>query len=121
MEKINFKDIPMVFQKIGVDIVDLDRLDLTRQHFIERILTPKELAIFHSKPTEIAKKEFLGGRFAGKEAVLKAIGKGLGGMKFQDIEILNKDSGEPYLNIENSMISISHDGNMAIAFVIIGN
>ena len=106
---------------IGVDLVDLSRLDLSHRHFIERLLTPKELEIFDLKATEQQKREYLGGRFAVKEAVLKAIGTGLGGMAFHDIEVLNKESGEPYLNIPNALVSISHDGNMAIAFVVIEN
>ncbi len=59
--------------KIGVDIVDLRRLDITNRHFVERILTPNELLVFDNKATSTQKREYLGGRFAGKEAVMKAL------------------------------------------------
>ena len=57
---------------IGVDIVDLDRLNLENTHFIKRILTPKEYDIFIQLNSQQRQREFLGGRFAGKEAYLKA-------------------------------------------------
>lgn len=104
---------------VGVDIVDLKRLKLDHLHFIKHVLTDKEYEIFESLKSDQRKIEYLGGRFASKEAVLKAIGTGIGGMKFKDIEILNEPSGKPYLNIPNSSISISHDGGLAIAMVII--
>ncbi len=104
--------------KIGVDIVDLRRLDITNRHFVERILTPNELLVFDNKATSKQKREYLGGRFAGKEAVMKAFCKGIGEMSFQQIEILNNECGAPYLNIENANISISHEKNYVVAFVV---
>lgn len=104
---------------IGVDIVDLDRFDLENQHFIKRILSPKEYELYSCMLSGIRKREFLGGRFAGKEAYLKALHKGIGGMNFCDIEILNHEDGSPYLNDENAQISISHEKKYAIAFVIV--
>lgn len=104
---------------IGVDIVDLKRISLEKDLFAKKILTSKEFEIYLSLSSEKRKKEFLGGRFAGKEAFLKANGKGLGEISFQDIEILNEDSGKPYLNVSNAFISLSHENTYAIAYVII--
>lgn len=105
--------------KIGVDIIDLNRLNLDHHHFIERVLTPAELEVYCQKKTEQQKREYLGGRFAAKEAVMKALGTGIGKTSFQDIEVLNSESGCPYLNIKNASISISHEKDYAVAFVII--
>lgn len=104
---------------IGVDIVNLERISLEKDLFAKKILTPKEYEYFLSLTSLKRKKEFLGGRFAGKEAFLKANGKGLGEISFQDIEILNEDSGKPYLNFPNAFISLSHENTYAIAYVVI--
>lgn len=106
-------------QGIGVDIVDLERLDLENLHLIQRILTKNEYQIFSNLKYEGRQREFLGGRFAGKEAYLKAKHLGLGGISFHDIEILNHEDGSPYLNDSHAHISISHEKKYAIAFVVI--
>lgn len=104
---------------IGVDIVDLDRLDVENQHFVERILSVNEYQLFKNMKSKQRQLEFLGGRFAGKEAYLKANHVGLGGIDFHDIEILNDESGCPYLNDEHAQISITHEKKYAVAFVIV--
>ncbi|MFQ6862132.1 MAG: holo-ACP synthase [Beduini sp.] len=106
--------------EIGVDIVDLKRLNIHNRHFIERILTPDERELFNQKKTDQQKLEFLGGRFAAKEAYSKALGTGIGPISFQQIEVLNDESGKPYLNAPNAKISISHEKEYAVAFVVIG-
>jgi len=103
---------------IGVDIVDLDRFDLDNVHFIERILTVNEYKVFQSMKSKKRQLEYLGGRFAGKEAYLKACQLGLGGIDFHDIEILNREDGSPYLNDSHAQISLSHEKKYVIAFVI---
>ncbi|WP_044600298.1 holo-ACP synthase [Candidatus Stoquefichus massiliensis] len=104
---------------IGVDIIDLDRLDIENLHFVERILSVNEYQLFCQMKSKQRRLEFLGGRFAGKEAYLKANHKGLGGIDFHDIEILNDKDGSPYLNDKHALISISHEKKYAIAFVVV--
>ncbi len=104
---------------IGVDIIELDRLDLTHTSFIQKVLTDKEYQVYLSLKNDIRKKEYLGGRFAAKEAYLKAKHKGLGNISFQQIEILNDETGCPYINDEDALVSISHEKHYAIAFVVI--
>ncbi len=103
---------------IGVDIVDLKRIDLTKSHFIDKILTQKEKEKLATLTSDKRRIEFIGGRFAAKEAYMKANQKGIGQISFQDIEILNDESGAPYLNDPEALISISHENEYAIAFVI---
>ncbi len=105
--------------KIGVDIVELDRLNVDHDHFVKRILTEKEYEVFNSFESIQRKKEYLGGRFAAKEAYMKAYHKGIGQISFHDIEVLNREDGSPYLNDENALISISHEKTYAVAFVVI--
>lgn len=104
--------------EIGVDIVDLRRFDLDNTHFIQRVLTVKEYEVYLNLKNLKRQREYLGGRFAGKEAYMKACHQGLGGLSFHDIEILNDKDGVPYLNDEYAKISISHENDYAIAFVI---
>ncbi|WP_285945272.1 holo-ACP synthase, partial [Thomasclavelia cocleata] len=101
------------------DIVDLSRLDINNDSLALKILTAKEFEIYKKKKTFKQKKEFLGGRFAGKEAFFKAVGIEKGLNSFQDIEILNDINGKPYLNYSKSFISLAHENNYAIAYVII--
>ncbi|MEY8675053.1 holo-ACP synthase [Thomasclavelia cocleata] len=104
---------------IGCDIVDLSRLDINNDSLALKILTAKEFEIYKNKKTFKQKKEFLGGRFAGKEAFFKAIGIEKGLNSFQDIEILNDINGKPYLNYSKSFISLAHENNYAVAYVVI--
>lgn len=112
----------------GIDIVKLERIARLWQtygeRFITRLLSDAEQSEMKEKVTYIA------GRFAAKEAVAKAIGTGIWrrGIAFTDIEILRDKSGRPkvYLDAEAKAIfeaeggrmvaiSISHDGDYAIA------
>lgn len=104
---------------IGVDIVDLDRLDIENKYFVEKILSINEYKVFSSMNSKQRRTEYLGGRFAAKEAYMKAKQLGIGAINFHDIEILNHEDGSPYLNDEKAQISISHEKKYAIAFVII--
>lgn len=101
---------------IGVDICDLKRLNISSESFIKKVLTKEEIDVFYNKKTDKQKLEYLGGRFAGKEALIKATNKKV---SFQDITILNDESGQPIINYPNTKISISHENEYAIAFVII--
>lgn len=83
----------------GIDIIEVDRIKAAYEkhgeRFIKRILLPDEMTycLSHKSPGP-----FLAARFAGKEAVSKAFGTGIGGqLGWQDIEICRKESGEPYI------------------------
>ena len=113
---------------IGVDVVDLARFENVLQRtpgIAERLFTDAEKtsAEGHELPLQS-----LAGRFAVKEAVAKAL-KAPAGMHFHDCEVSN--GGAPQLTISGSVkavadelgvtnwhVSISHDGPVAIAYVI---
>lgn len=114
----------------GVDIVNVNRikriLNNKREKFYEKIFTKREIEYIIKKghkPTTVA------GNFAAKEAVSKALGTGIGTIGWKDIEILREDSGRPYIHfksreiidrfkIKEIQISISHETDYAIAFVV---
>jgi holo-[acyl-carrier protein] synthase len=115
--------------EIGVDIVDLDRIETlyTRygMKFLQRFLTEEEIAICLHKPQVVAS---IAGRFAAKEAVVKALGTGFSGdVHWKSFEILNDESGRPYVRStdvncfqgRSIKISIAHDRRAAVAMSII--
>lgn len=111
---------------IGLDLVELQRIEkaLTRSRkFAERILTPRELAIFDTLSTA-RQVEFLAGRFAAKEAYSKAMGTGIGkGCELHQIEVLKDKLGKPILYFDgelvNGFISITHTSQVAAAQVVL--
>ncbi|MEM7273109.1 MAG: holo-ACP synthase [Actinomycetota bacterium] len=91
--------IGQVVVAIGVDLVDIDRIRevLDRQPgFAERVFTAAERDYCDRRHDPA---ERYAARFAAKEAVLKALGTGLGGGDFHDIEVVRQSSGEPVLSV----------------------
>jgi holo-[acyl-carrier protein] synthase len=79
----------------GVDIIELDRVAkvLARhpQRFLARVFTPAEVAHCRGRVPELAV------RFAAKEATMKALGTGVRGIAWRDIEVLPNRRGKPLL------------------------
>jgi holo-[acyl-carrier protein] synthase len=118
----------------GVDVVEISRVArvLLRYdaRFLTRVYTPDEKRFSRARPAELA------ARFAAKEAVSKALGVGMrvmspAGIGWLEVETLNHRSGRPYvilhgrakeladqLGLDTWSISLSHDGGVAIAFVV---
>ena len=111
----------------GIDIVQIARIEKISQNsrFFTRVFTPNENALFESSGKRI---ETIAGRFAAKEAILKALGCGLCDLPLTQIEVLRAPTGQPTvslagaaneraqtLHISRIHISISHDGGFAIA------
>lgn len=110
--------------KIGTDIAYIPRFDKLSEHTIERIFTPYEVKVSEEKKAK--RGEYLASRFASKEAYVKAKGTGFKGISPSDIETRSDDNGAPYLVIKGvresgTMLSLSHDGDYALAFVVIEN
>ncbi|WP_046175790.1 holo-ACP synthase [Domibacillus indicus] len=110
---------------IGMDIVEIDRIQklIERQpKFLERVLTPAELLLYHEKSGS-RRWEYAAGRFAVKEAFSKANGTGIGeALSFQDIEVGADEKGRPFLirPRQNGVhVTITHTKNYAAAVVVI--
>ena len=110
---------------VGVDIVHIERIkkNIKNTAFIEKIFTTKEIKYCNSYVNPI---NHFSGKFAAKEAVKKALlsGKIVNNVSMKDIQVLNNSDKSPYIAVNNlddikCNISISHDGDYAIAFVII--
>jgi holo-[acyl-carrier protein] synthase len=116
---------------VGVDLVDIDRIRqvIERQpRFVDRVYTPGERAYCDQRRDPA---ERYAARFAAKEAVLKALGTGLGGADFAEIEVVRHPSGEPSLAVSGRaearadelgiggwLITLSHSQHLAQAFVV---
>lgn len=108
---------------VGIDIESIDRFKgLTRvddRTFLHRIYTAKELSYCFAKKYPA---QHLAARFAGKEAVLKALGElGTARQHLNTIEISNGKRGAPQVSLLNKCghfcvkISLSHDKDKALA------
>jgi holo-[acyl-carrier protein] synthase len=79
----------------GIDVVELDRLErVLRRHperFLARVYTPAEVAFCRGRVPELA------ARFAAKEATMKALGTGIRGVGWREIEVLPNRRGKPLL------------------------
>ena len=87
----------MNFFGIGTDIVSIERIkkSLKNKNFLKRIFNEKE--ILKCKKTKSTSNCFAK-RFAAKEAFSKALGTGISnGINFNEIIVLNKKSGKPYI------------------------
>lgn len=116
-------------QYIGIDIIEIARIqrakDVWGETFLRKIYTEPELRLYRKKSSSLA------ARFAGKEAVIKAIGTQTKGIRWKDIEILANPDGQPLINLYGKAktqaqnlglgklaISLSHSREYAIAFVV---
>ena len=115
----------------GVDLVDIDRIaDMVLRYgerFLGRVWTEGELAICKGRYPELA------ARFAGKEAAMKALGTGVRGVGWREIEIGRDELGKPLLFLYGGAakraselgltawsISLTHSRLMACAVVVAG-
>ena len=82
---------------IGIDIIEIARIERAiaqwGESFLHRIYTEPELKLCHKKPSSLA------ARFAGKEAVIKALGTRAKSIGWREIEILSDSSGKPLVHL----------------------
>ena len=114
----------------GVDIIEIPRirqvLERYGERFLERVYTSGEIAYCRGRPPNLA------ARFAAKEATMKALGTGVRGVGWKDIEVVRQESGAPSvrlhgraerraerLGVQEISLSLSHSEDYAVAFVVI--
>ncbi len=101
---------------IGCDIVAIQRFGEKIDVLAKRILTNDEFTLFLNL-SELRRPEWLAGRFAAKEAIVKAISQDL---PISKISVLSTNGGKPICTIDGYIIhvSISHEKDYAIAYAI---
>ena len=129
---------------LGTDLVYVPRIQAALERFgdrfLEKIYTPaeqKDCRQLNSQQTSIKGKmnrvscNQLAGRWAAKEAVVKALGTGWRGLRYTDVEVQRSDSGAPKLRLHGTasalasawgncqwQLSLSHDGDYCTATAI---
>jgi holo-[acyl-carrier protein] synthase len=115
--------------RIGVDMIEVERVQraLARhgERFYARFFTARERQICAEQPQRLA------ARFAAKEAAAKALGTGIGVVRWLDLEIDCDERGRPILKLHGAAadlarqlqlhaweVSLSHTATHAIAFVV---
>ena len=113
----------------GVDIVEIPRIrrafDRFGQRFLQRLYTDREIAYCRGRAPQLAS------RFAAKEAVMKALGTGIRGVRWRDIEVVRERGRAPTvklhgtalaraerLGIDHLAVALSHSQEYAVAFVV---
>lgn len=115
---------------VGVDAIEIHRVRaaLTRTPtLLARLFTERERATCITRCGDL-RYGGLAARFAAKEAVAKALGTGIKGFGFRDIEVLNDPSGRPVVelrggaaeaaaraNVTSVHVSLSHSTDLAVA------
>ena len=121
----------MNIRGIGVDAVDVGRFRVSLERtpsMSERLFTVEELEYVAPK---VDQARSLAARFAAREAVMKAMGVGLGAFGFHDVWVSRAASGEPFLRVTGRAaelaadrgitvwhLSLTHTDLVAIAYVV---
>lgn len=112
----------------GIDLVKITRFStlIEKESFKSSIFTEQELTYIEKHNNNIST---MAGIFAAKEAFLKALKKGINNYSLKEIEISHDENNAPFLILhgqikkdfpmENLSLSISHDGDYAVAVVSI--
>lgn len=119
---------------VGVDLCGVARIEraIEKEHFYERVFTPAERAYLNQKGK--GRAQSAAAMFAAKEAVAKALGTGFsGGVMPWNISVVHNEKGAPGAELSGAAkerleqmggagvrISLSHEGDSAIAFAVIG-
>lgn len=113
----------------GIDAIELYRvqrvLDRHPKRFVKRVFTELEAAYCRGRTPELAV------RFAGKEAMMKALGTGVRGIRWQEIEFLADRRGKPLVYLHGSAkaraeflgmgqpeVSMTHSDSMAMTIIV---
>src|SRR5262245_42350503 len=114
---------------VGVDIIEIARikraLDEFGERFLRRVFTERERERYRTRVSELA------ARFAAKEATSKALGTGIVGIHWREMEVLPNRRGKPVLilhgqaaeraerlGLSDFSVSLTHSRTDAMAFVV---
>lgn len=113
---------------IGIDLVEIGRMEKAiarHEELVSRLFSPREreLCEDHARPARR-----YAACFAAKEAASKALGTGVMGFSWQEVEMLRDERGQPYLaltgralelasskGVDEILISVSHSRGLAVA------
>lgn len=114
---------------VGTDIIEIARIKRSLndfgERFLKRVYTEREREWYGNRPNELA------ARFAAKEATSKALGTGIVGIRWKEMEVLPNRRGKPVLilhgraaerarslGLTSFSVSLTHSRTDAMAFVV---
>ncbi len=114
---------------VGVDIIEIARIERVLrdfgERFLRRVYTERERERYARRVPELA------ARFAAKEATSKALGTGIVGIRWREMEVLPNRRGKPvlilhgraaeraaHLGLDHFSVSLTHSRSDAMAFVV---
>jgi len=100
---------PTVVCGVGIDAVDVERFRALvgrRPRVVDRLFTDNELSYASRTPDPGPR---LAGRFAAKEAILKALGAGIGACDFREMEVVRSDAGQPQVALAGRAARLAHE------------
>ena len=114
---------------VGIDLIEIPRIqrayDDFGERFLRRVYTERERERYRGRVNELA------ARFAAKEATSKALGTGIIGIRWREMEVLPNRRGKPVLilhgkaaerarqlGLTHFSVSLTHSRNDAMAFVV---
>ena len=114
---------------VGIDVIEIDRIErvltLYGERFLRKVYTERERERYRGRVPELA------ARFAVKEATSKALGTGIRGIRWQEMEVLANRRGKPVLVLHGEAarraellgldafdVSLTHSRTDAMAFVV---
>lgn len=115
--------------EVGIDVIEIDRIRRTLERFgdrfLSRVYSERERERYGTRVQELA------ARFAAKEATMKALGTGIRGVRWRDIEVLPNRRGKPILVLHDTAlrrarllgfshfaVSLTHSRGDAMAIVV---
>ena len=119
-----------MIKSLGIDIVSVGRIERDMEKFglsfIDHILSDREKNLLEKRKDG---NQFVAGRFAAKEAVIKGLGAFLEDKPpWREVEILNDPAGQPHLEVSTAVreklegvvchVSISHEKENAVAVAV---
>jgi len=105
--------------EVGIDIVQNRRVKL-QPKFLRHVLSVEELKQLDQLPDKRNKREFVAGRWAVKEAIIKTL---VSPIPMNQLIVLNLPDGKPYLQSERLItdtikISLSHERHYSVGVAI---
>ncbi len=98
---------PLEVRGLGTDLVEIERFRLAlqrRSSLPARLFTDAEQAYAYEHHDPVSR---LAVRFGAKEAVMKALGAGLGSFAFRDVEVVRDESGAPSLALHGAAATLA--------------
>ncbi|MDI6716537.1 MAG: holo-ACP synthase [Actinomycetota bacterium] len=102
---------------IGIDIVEVSRIEQAmnrRRRFAERVFTELERDYCFGRHRPYL---HFAARFAAKEAAVKALGSGMTGIKWTDLEVRRDKWGKPYLSLTGNAANIAREKGICNIFI----